>query len=348
MDLALDPQQEELWTAYERFFRGESTMARVRASESTGLDQRLWADAVEGGLLAMGRIETNGGGSAVELALIAELVGRHLVAAPVIESLCVVRLLDRLTTPSEKAPAVPSALLEEVLTGRVVSFAPQPLTLRSEHYVPVGGLATAVLGSWSDRLVVFDDAARQRRFERVHGSYPLGLWVLGGRLDHHVVVDRGGDRSISETRTLWKILTAATLMGLARRAIEIGAEYACSRRAFGTPIGAFQGVAHPLADSATDIDGGQLLARRAAWLVDRGDGEAAEYQAALAAGFCGAAATRATGRAVHIHGGYGASLEYDIQLFHQRARALQGLLGDPDEQFRSAGAQLIATAQGAN
>ena len=346
MDLALDRQQEELWAAYERFFRGESTMARVRESESTGVDQRLWADAVEGGLLAMGRIEANGGVSTVDLALVAELAGRHLVAAPVIESLCVVRVLDRLTAGSEEALSALGSLRDEVLAGRMVSFAPNPLTLRSEHYVPAGGLATAVLASWRDRLVVFDETARQRRFERVHGSYPLGLWVLGGEVDHRVIFDRGGDRSISEARTLWKILTAATMMGLARRAIEIAAEYACTRHAFGTPIGAFQGVAHPLADSATDIDGGQLLARRAAWLVDRGEVEAAEYQGALAAGFCGAAATRATGRAVHVHGGYGAALEYDIQLFHQRARALQGILGDPDEQFRSAGAQLIATAQG--
>jgi alkylation response protein AidB-like acyl-CoA dehydrogenase len=348
MDLALDDQQEDLWAAYERFFRGESTMDRVRASGSTGLDQRLWADAVEGGLVAMGRIEANGGVSAVSLALVAELAGRHLVAAPVVEALCVVRLLDQLTAVSEHASAVPRSLLDEVLAGRVVSFAPNPLTSRSEHYVPVGGVATAVLGSWNDRLVVFDESARQRRFDLVHGSYPLGRWVLGGQVDHRVVLDRGGERWLSETSTLWRILTAAAMMGLGRRAIEIGAEYASTRRAFGTPIGAFQGVAHPLADSATDIDGGQLLVRRAAWLVDRGEMESAAYQATLAAGFCGAAATRATGRAVHVHGGYGAALDYDIQLFHQRARALQGILGDPDEQFRSAGARLIAAAQGAS
>jgi alkylation response protein AidB-like acyl-CoA dehydrogenase len=136
-------------------------------------------------------------------------------------------------------------------------------------------------------------------------------------------------------------LSGATLMGIARRAIEIGSAYAAQRRAFGSPIGSFQGVAHPLADSATDIDGGELLVRRAAWLLDRGMLDEASVQSLLVAGFCGSAATRATARAVHVHGGYGAALDYDIQLFHQRARARQALMGDPDEHFRDAGTDLL-------
>ena len=55
MDLALDPQQQELWTAYERFFR-----ARVHDGQGPGgrvdrLRQRLWSGALDVGLLAMGR-----------------------------------------------------------------------------------------------------------------------------------------------------------------------------------------------------------------------------------------------------------------------------------------------------
>ena len=49
------------------------------------------------------------------------------------------------------------------------------------------------------------------------------------------------------------------------RALEIGVEYVKERHAFGVPIGSFQAVAHGLADAATGVDGGGLLAREAAW-----------------------------------------------------------------------------------
>src|SRR3546814_13197223 len=46
----------------------------------------------------------------------------------------------------------------------------------------------------------------------------------------------------------WRALTASGLVGLGVAALEIAYEYARERRAFGSPIGAFQGISHPLAD----------------------------------------------------------------------------------------------------
>ncbi|HLY81600.1 MAG TPA: hypothetical protein VKQ71_01375, partial [Acidimicrobiales bacterium] len=68
------------------------------------------------------------------------------------------------------------------------------------------------------------------------------------------------------------------------------------------------------------------------------------HLARLAWGFCGPVATATTARCVHIHGGYGAALEYDIQLFHQRARAWSSMLGDPREELHAVGTCLLAAA----
>src|SRR5262249_20660708 len=57
----------------------------------------------------------------------------------------------------------------------------------------------------------------------------------------------------------WKLLTAAALIGLSREAITVASAYACERIAFGIPIGANQGLSHPLADDIMDADGAALL-----------------------------------------------------------------------------------------
>ena len=140
----------------------------------------------------------------------------------------------------------------------------------------------------------------------------------------------GGDDRSRKQEPCGTSSPALPLMGMARRAIEIGAEYATERRAFGSPIGVLSGRRPPLGRLGDRYRrrpapgaSGRLAARpRASWRRRRSS-------PSLVAGFCGSAATRATARAVHIHGGYGAALEYDIQLFHQRARARGALIGDP-------------------
>jgi alkylation response protein AidB-like acyl-CoA dehydrogenase len=344
MDLALDEQQQELRDAYERFFGRESTMERVRAAEPAGFDAALWSGALDVGIPAMGLFPEHGGATAVDLVLLAELAGRHLASIPVVETLCAVRLLDRLLgTAAEFGGQQAIDLLAEATGNGVAVVAVGPVTGGSEHYVPAGGVATMVLASVDDRLLVFGTLSRRVVFSHVHGSYPLGRWTFDPDAATAVLLESGGDAALTEVTALWHILSGAALMGMARRAIEIGSAYATERRAFGSPIGSFQGVAHPLADSATDVDGGELLVRRAAWLLDSGLLDEAAFQSLLVAGFCGSAATRATTRAVHIHGGYGAALDYDIQLFHQRARARVALIGDPTEYFRSAGSDLLRT-----
>ena len=133
----------------------------------------------------------------------------------------------------------------------------------------------------------------------------------------------------------WLLLTAAALVGLGARSLEIGVEYVKEREAFGVPIGSFQAVAHRLADSATALDGARLLAYEAAWAVEDDPGRATEL-AALAFAFAAEAARDASYRSLHFHGGYGFMMEYDIQLFWRRARAWTNVWAEPAAGYRRA------------
>ena len=126
----------------------------------------------------------------------------------------------------------------------------------------------------------------------------------------------------------WRMLMAGALVGLAGAALELGVEYAKQRQQFGVPIGSFQSIAHRLADVATAVDGAQLLVREAAWAADEAEPDATR-SARMAFLFAARSAQQTTAVALHVHGGYGFTLEYDIQLYHRRAKAWPLLLGDP-------------------
>jgi alkylation response protein AidB-like acyl-CoA dehydrogenase len=131
------------------------------------------------------------------------------------------------------------------------------------------------------------------------------------------------------------VLTAAALVGVGARALEIGVEYVKERKAWGVPVGSFQSVAHRLADAATAMDGARLLAYEAAWAADAEPARAPEL-AALAFAFAHESARDATYRSLHYHGGYGFMTEYDVQLYWRRARAWANVFAEPRLVYRRA------------
>ena len=131
------------------------------------------------------------------------------------------------------------------------------------------------------------------------------------------------------------MLTASALVGIGAAAHQNVCRYAAERRAFGGVIGGYQGVAHPLAEDATRLDGARLLAQKAAWALDTDHPRSREL-AALAFAYTSETAERATYRAIHFHGGYGFMLEHDVQLFYRRARGWARVWGSADDGYRRA------------
>ncbi len=116
---------------------------------------------------------------------------------------------------------------------------------------------------------------------------------------------------------------AAEALGIAQRALDLGIEHAKTREQFGKPIGTYQAVSHPLAQTYTDVELARSLAYWAAWCVAEEDDRAA-LAAAAAKAFATEAAVVACERSIQIHGGTGFTWEHPLHRFYKRAIWLEG------------------------
>jgi alkylation response protein AidB-like acyl-CoA dehydrogenase len=127
----------------------------------------------------------------------------------------------------------------------------------------------------------------------------------------------------SEESPRLRAATAAEAVGVAQRALDLGIEHAKTRLQFGKPIGTYQAVSHPLAQTYTDVELARSLAYWAAWCVAEED-EQAPLAAAAAKAFCTEAAVAACERSIQAHGGIGFTWEHPLHRFYKRALWLEG------------------------
>ena len=122
------------------------------------------------------------------------------------------------------------------------------------------------------------------------------------------------------------ILLAAQAIGGAQRSLDITVEYAKTRHQFDKPLGAFQAIAHYLADASTTVDGGTTLVYEAAWA--RATGKPIDRLAPMAKLFACQTYRDVTAMSLQVHGGIGFSIECDAQLFFRRAKHQQMMWWD--------------------
>jgi len=112
-----------------------------------------------------------------------------------------------------------------------------------------------------------------------------------------------------------RISIAALSLGMAEGAYDCALKYSKQRRQFGKAISDFQAIQWKLADMATEIEAGRLLAYQAASLADRGRGVTRE--GAMAKLYAGEVAVRVANEAVQIHGGYGFIKDYPVEKYYR-------------------------------
>lgn len=135
-------------------------------------------------------------------------------------------------------------------------------------------------------------------------------------------------------RALWEgvvnraaLATAAQLVGLAQRMLDLGIDYSAQRKQFGKPVGSFQAVKHHLADVAVKIEFARPVVFRAAYGLARNDPRQA-VQVSHAKLAAADTATLAARRSLQVHGAMGYTWESDLQMFMKRAWALEPAWGD--------------------
>jgi len=147
-----------------------------------------------------------------------------------------------------------------------------------------------------------------------------------GRLEKTGGEPLAGDRNLARARTA----SAAEALGVAQRALDLGVEHAKTRVQFEKPIGTYQAISHPLAQTYTDVELARSLVYWAAWCVAEED-ERASVAAAAAKAFATEAAVLACERSIQVHGGIGFTWEHPLHRFYKRALWLEGFGRRPAE-----------------
>ncbi len=124
---------------------------------------------------------------------------------------------------------------------------------------------------------------------------------------------QGGADAWQTVTDIARLMAAAESLGLARGAFEYTLEHARQRVQFGQAIGKFAALRNRLAEMAADIDAAAMLVARAAWCADKG--KPFRREAAVARLKTGDIAIRCAMEGLQIYGGYGYTMEYDIQRY---------------------------------
>ncbi|MGW4847802.1 acyl-CoA dehydrogenase family protein [Nocardia brasiliensis] len=117
-----------------------------------------------------------------------------------------------------------------------------------------------------------------------------------------------------------RVMGAAMAIGLGRYAIDRAVEYAKERTVWKTPIGAHQGISHPLAQVKIELELAKLMMRKAATLYDLGDEMGAAEAANMAKYAAAEASIKALDQAIQTHGGAGLTKEYGLAAMLAAAR----------------------------
>ncbi|MCB0978922.1 MAG: acyl-CoA/acyl-ACP dehydrogenase [Acidimicrobiales bacterium] len=287
---------------------------------------KVWSDLAEMGVLGIGVSEDRGGlgMGPLDWVLLAEETGYAALPHPFVETACV-------TAPLLDAVDDPHGVLEELLDGRrQASALPLGSTL-----VPWGDEITYLIsldqgddGTWQASrvkhgLAVGDDAERRRTLADTVDAgrrvVQLGVWESGGGFASGKPAQEAFDRGA--------LATAAQLVGLGRRMLDITVEYVKERRQFGVPIGSQQAVKHHLADAAMRLRFAAPAVYAAAWSMTVDDPDAA--RAVSTAKALASDAARLTARkSLQCHGAIGYTVECDLHLYLKRAEALARTWGD--------------------
>jgi alkylation response protein AidB-like acyl-CoA dehydrogenase len=355
LDLRFTAEQEMLRETVRGVCATTSPLAVVRQLEDDpiGYSPELWKQLAHLDLIGLQLPEEYGGSAmgALESVVLYEEFGRSLAPSPhFVSSILSGGALARAGSEEQKQEWLPRVVSgEAVLTPAWLEpengFGPQGVQVRA---VPDGD---GFLLSGAKRHVAFAQAATALVVLARTGDGPadVDLFLVDPtasgvtltqqmsiasdtqyRVDLEAVRVTPADR-IGAAGSGWAtwdtvmhdgiILAAAQAVGGAQYAMEITVQYAKDRQQFDKPLGAFQALAHYLADGVTTVDGAEVLVHEAAWA--RSEGRSVAKLAPMAKLYACQTFRDVTAMAQQIFGGIGFTVEFDIQLYFRRAKQLQ-------------------------
>jgi alkylation response protein AidB-like acyl-CoA dehydrogenase len=300
-----------------------------------GPGEKEWSQLAEMGLLGMRLAESAGGmpTSGVEVALVAEELGRRVVPLPFIGS--------AIYSSSLLAAAdAPAELLTSLADGSrrlapVLDPSLGRLAFRGEPGVAWdvrGAEAGLVIDVESRRLVAvrlgeeaMNGADLTRELRAVDAAAEaVELGDLGGALS---------DDALARTLALTLAALSADLVGQMQGTLDAAVAHVREREQFGVPVGSFQAVQHMAAEAQVSTEAARGLAWYAGWAVDELDLHEALLAARTAKAYCSEHARSAVEISMQMHGGVAFTWEYAVHVLVRRALLGRQTLGDEYTQL---------------
>ena len=335
MRFAFTDDQLMLRDAVRDFLAKEYTAVQVReawraASEPMPAEGRIerpvWTALAEMGVVGLLVPEADGGMGmdVLDQVLLLEESGRVAFAEPMVETAAVAAPLLAALAPELNRTDWLTAVTSGWSTVAVdipVPGVPVPFVVHADR-------ADLLVAARDDRLVAVASGALTTTAQpSVDGARRL-FEVSWDPSSEILLAD--GDVAAAATSAAFDrgaLGTAAQLVGLADRALELTVEYVQERRQFGVPIGSFQAVKHHLADALLQLEFARPVVYRAAYSIATGAPDASR-DVSMAKAYASDAALLVARKALQCHGAIGYTVEYDLHLWMKRIWALAASWGD--------------------
>ena len=357
MDFNYDSEQNDLREAVRGLLGraySDSEQRRKVAGTDPGFDEKTWSRLAEMGLLGLPFAEEDGGMGAgpIEVAIVAEEIGRVLAPEPFVEAVVLAGGLVSAVGSAEQrqeflgglaegttipafAHAEPGTRWSASATGVTATKAGDGWTLDGvKEPVPHGARAdvlvvsAAVDGGTGLFLVQGDaDGLTRTGYSTHDGTRAANVRFAGTPA---VALGEGGDATAAIEQALAgaRIAYSHEAIGAMETALRTTAEYLKTRKQFGVTLNKFQALTFRAADMYVSLE----LARSVAiWasIVQEAGGDV--VSAADRARLTTSRAGRHIGKeAIQLHGGIGVTAEYSVGHYTSRLIAIDHLLGDGD------------------
>jgi alkylation response protein AidB-like acyl-CoA dehydrogenase len=358
MDFDLNKPQQLLQQSAREFLARECPAERVRAlmETETAFDSQLWEAMADQGWTGLIAPEEFGGLGLgiVELAVVAEEMGRACLPGPFISTTWAAALITRAGSEGQKAQ-----YLEAISTGKMkatvalleesADWNPEAVMLKAEsdgkNYRLTGRKEFVSDADVADLIIVVaragDDLALlpvERKaaglkitatpgIDATRKLYSIEFEGVNVPMASALETGYRAKEALDQATGIAMIALCAEMVGGMQWSLDTTVEYAKTRQQFGKTIGIYQAVQHKCADMVLLTESSRSAVYYAAWALSEND-PTAKLAVSIAKAYCSDGAREVGNRAIQVHGGIGFTWEHNLHLYYKRAKSSEIMFGD--------------------